>query len=258
MPAKNGWIFLPTAADGVTIYSSDYTTVAYHPRLSVTYTVPGGACYAFTLSRAGNGAVPVASPTKSPDCDAGSYYAGAFVSLSGAAPDSGWQISGWTGTSNNASPASTNSLIMPVSTHAASVIYTKINHAPDAPVLMQPADNATGVSYPPTLQATVTDPETDAMSVTFYGGQVGAGSGADFTVVALPDTQFYSESYPATFKAQTQWIVDNRVAENIVYVAHEGDIVNVAGTAVTVDQRRCGHGSVGCRRHSLWRCARQP
>ena len=37
-PAENlGWIFLPTAADGVTIYSSDFATVAYHPLLSVTY-----------------------------------------------------------------------------------------------------------------------------------------------------------------------------------------------------------------------------
>jgi Calx-beta domain len=53
-----------------------------------------------------------------------------------------------------------------------------------------------------------------------------AGSvGADFTIIALPDTQFYAESFPATFSAQTQWIVTNKVAMNIVNVAHLGDIV---------------------------------
>ena len=47
----------------------------------------------------------------------------------------------------------------------------------------------------------------------------------DFVIIPIPDTQGYSENYPASFNAQTQWIVDNRDAWNIVYVAHEGDIV---------------------------------
>jgi len=50
--------------------------------------------------------------------------------------------------------------------------------------------------------------------------------GADpFMVVALPDTQNYSQSYPATFTAQTQWVVDNAATENIQFVTHLGDIV---------------------------------
>jgi hypothetical protein len=51
-----------------------------------------------------------------------------------------------------------------------------------------------------------------------------------FTIVALPDTQFYSQSYPATFNAQTQWVVDNIEEENLVFVTHEGDIVQSAET----------------------------
>ncbi|MBN2456795.1 MAG: metallophosphoesterase, partial [Sedimentisphaerales bacterium] len=51
-----------------------------------------------------------------------------------------------------------------------------------------------------------------------------------FTIVALPDTQFYSQSYPAIFSDQTQWVVDNKDALNIVYVAHEGDVVNSASS----------------------------
>ena len=52
---------------------------------------------------------------------------------------------------------------------------------------------------------------------------------ANFTIVALPDTQYYSANlHGATvdiFVAQTAWIVSNRVARNIAYVAHEGDVV---------------------------------
>lgn len=53
-----------------------------------------------------------------------------------------------------------------------------------------------------------------------------ASAESQFTIVALPDTQFYSASYPATFTAQTNWIKDNRVNQNIVFVTHEGDIVD--------------------------------
>jgi hypothetical protein len=49
-----------------------------------------------------------------------------------------------------------------------------------------------------------------------------------FTIVVLPDTQHYSQSYPAIFTDQTQWIVGNKDALNIVYVAQVGDIVNQA------------------------------
>lgn len=49
--------------------------------------------------------------------------------------------------------------------------------------------------------------------------------GEPFTVVMLPDTQIYSWKDPSVFRAQTQWIVDNRVKENIVFVTHVGDIV---------------------------------
>jgi predicted glutamine amidotransferase/acetyl esterase/lipase len=59
-----------------------------------------------------------------------------------------------------------------------------------------------------------------------YGIQTG-----DFSVVVLPDTQFYSESYPAIFSSQTQWIASNKISSNIVFVTHEGDIVNTNSQA---------------------------
>lgn len=47
-----------------------------------------------------------------------------------------------------------------------------------------------------------------------------------FTIAVLPDTQFYCKDHPDTFKAQVQWILDNREAKNIVFVAHLGDITD--------------------------------
>ena len=48
----------------------------------------------------------------------------------------------------------------------------------------------------------------------------------DFTVVALPDTQNYSTSYPSIYSGQTAWIVNNISALNIQFVTHLGDVVN--------------------------------
>jgi len=48
----------------------------------------------------------------------------------------------------------------------------------------------------------------------------------NFTIVVLPDTQFYSSSYPSIFENQTEWIVQNENEKNIVFVTHLGDIVD--------------------------------
>ncbi len=55
---------------------------------------------------------------------------------------------------------------------------------------------------------------------------LGADSGENFTVMILPDTQFYSESYPGIFDNQTQWIVNEAENLNVVFTTHEGDVVN--------------------------------
>jgi hypothetical protein len=52
-----------------------------------------------------------------------------------------------------------------------------------------------------------------------------------FTIAVLPDTQYYSESYPETYLAQTRWIVENQKERNISCVLHLGDITNCNTTA---------------------------
>jgi hypothetical protein len=47
-----------------------------------------------------------------------------------------------------------------------------------------------------------------------------------FTVAVLPDTQNYSEKFPDTYLAQTNWLVENQKARNIACVLHLGDVTN--------------------------------
>jgi hypothetical protein len=51
----------------------------------------------------------------------------------------------------------------------------------------------------------------------------------EFTIVALPDTQFYSSTYPQIFAAQTQWIANHVQEQNIQLVVGLGDIVDGGG-----------------------------
>jgi hypothetical protein len=88
--------------------------------------IAGVTCYALTLGHTGNGTDPTASPANSSGCPAGQYLEGQSINLSGAVPNSGWQIAGWFGTSNDTSTASTNSLMMPASNHSAGVNYSVI------------------------------------------------------------------------------------------------------------------------------------
>ncbi|HEY4052098.1 MAG TPA: carboxypeptidase regulatory-like domain-containing protein, partial [Terriglobales bacterium] len=53
-----------------------------------------------------------------------------------------------------------------------------------------------------------------------------AQAAPDFTLIALPDTQYYSESYPNILTSQMRWIVNSAPGLNIKAVLGLGDIVN--------------------------------
>ena len=55
---------------------------------------------------------------------------------------------------------------------------------------------------------------------------IDTGSKEKFTIVVLPDTQYYSENYPGIFENQTKWIIENKESMNIVFVTHLGDLVD--------------------------------
>ena len=51
----------------------------------------------------------------------------------------------------------------------------------------------------------------------------------EFTIAALPDTQFYSSLNPQIFAAQTQWLANHAQDQNIKMVVGLGDIVDSGG-----------------------------
>ena len=100
--------------------------------------------------------------------------------------------------------------------------FTMDPAVPDEPVLVSPLDGATGVSPTAPLEAMVSTPTGGPLNVSVG---IRPATQPEFTIIALPDTQHYSEAFPAIFTSQTQWIKDNKAARNIVFVTHEGDIV---------------------------------
>ncbi len=115
-------------------------------------------------------------------------------------------------------------------------VEVRPNLAPNI-TLATPLDAATGLGGAGrvNLTASVSDPENLPLNVTFYGRPKSAPPGEDFTLVTLPDTQFYSEnsggSRFALFQSQTNWIVASKDLLKTKFVAHMGDMVNTASVA---------------------------
>ena len=101
---------------------------------------------------------------------------------------------------------------------------------PPSVVVNYPADAAAVAAEGVELGISIGDPDDDEHYATFHLREVGAED--DFTIVVLPDTQYYSDVDTANsgseqyFHDQTQWVRDNREAYDIVAVIHNGDIVN--------------------------------
>ena len=96
--------------------------------------------------------------------------------------------------------------------------------------LVAPVAGDTNVVSAPALSVFVADTAETNLTATFYWRPTPAPPGPNFTIIALPDTQFYSASVnggtPEMFGMQIEWIITNRVERNIVFVTHLGDCVN--------------------------------
>jgi len=117
-------------------------------------------------------------------------------------------------------------------TSASSVLTVTPNpNQPPVLSIQSPATDATGVGSSTSLSLGIVDAENDGATVTFYGRKtVPSTPGKDFTLVTLPDTQYYSENTGGDrfqqFLDQTNWIVNQRNTMNIAFVSHMGDIVD--------------------------------
>ncbi len=108
------------------------------------------------------------------------------------------------------------------------LLPTALAAPPDTPSLVQPADGDQHVAVPPTLTVHATDPDGDPLTVSLEVRPLWE-PGEDFTLVALPDTQYYAcgcnGGLPETFSAQTAWVVEALATRDIVFVTQLGDCV---------------------------------
>lgn len=102
-----------------------------------------------------------------------------------------------------------------------------LNVPPDLNVIY-PQNLQSGLDHNPTLTVQTTDPDDTQLTIRFFGRETSSGALSDFSIVALPDTQWYSENeggdLAAIFSAQTDWVVAQRNALKIAAVLHLGDI----------------------------------
>lgn len=61
------------------------------------------------------------------------------------------------------------------------------------------------------------------------------------TFIVLPDTQNYSQHFPATYEAQIRWILQEKERRNIAAVLHLGDVTNTNALAEWEVARRSMH-----------------
>ena len=111
-----------STSNSVTISSGSHT-------VTINYVQIPQACYLLTRSHTGSGSDPAANPGNSAGCAAGQYHSGDVIQLA-ATPAAGWAVSSWTGTDNNASTSTSNTLTMPASNKAVTVIYVQSPAAP--------------------------------------------------------------------------------------------------------------------------------
>jgi hypothetical protein len=96
--------------------------------------------------------------------------------------------------------------------------------------LAAPLPDASNLGQSPLLKVAVSN-APGPVTMTFYGREAPTlNPGPDFTMVVLPDTQYYSAEANGgkkeMFIAQTEWAISNRISRNVAYVTHLGDISN--------------------------------
>lgn len=126
-PAAGWWVSSWSGTDNnaSNALTNTATMPAGNHSVTVTYSTSAPSCYALTKSATGSGSVPLASPASSPGCPSSQYYTGELIRLT-ASPSTGWRVAGWTGTSNDASVSSDNTLTMPARAHSVAVRYQEV------------------------------------------------------------------------------------------------------------------------------------
>jgi hypothetical protein len=106
------------------VSSNDPDESPYPGGVDIVVNGSAPACYSLSRSHTGSGSDPAASPTGSAGCPSGQYTAGASIQVT-ASPAAGWSVGSWSGTIDNGSTSTTNSVTMPAGGHAVRVDYVQ-------------------------------------------------------------------------------------------------------------------------------------
>ena len=71
--------------------------------------------------------------------------------------------------------------------------FDSAGQAPSTPITPAPSHQSTTTSNDVNMCATVSDPNGDMMTVRYFGRKKSTSSSQKFTLVFLPDTQYYTE-----------------------------------------------------------------
>lgn len=125
-------------------------------------------CYTLQTSHTGNGANPIASPTKSDVCtNEGEYLAEETITLT-ASPDDWWEVYNWNGTDKDASQELNNVLTMPNGNHVVSVHYQSSDVTAPSGGFNFPKDNGSVVQPRTMLEIHASDDLSGVKMVTFF------------------------------------------------------------------------------------------
>ncbi|MCB0047762.1 MAG: hypothetical protein KDD92_20235 [Caldilineaceae bacterium] len=124
-------------------------------------------CHTLNRLHEGDGNDPVATPAHSGGCGTGTYVAGEWVDLE-ARQDSGWEISGWSGTEDDGSTESTNRLLMPVDNHTVTVRYIREREPMSIfmPTVHMANADTTPASFPQLADGNLDTPENSSWQET--------------------------------------------------------------------------------------------
>ena len=224
-----------SSSTNVQFSSKDHGTAANRPRLILDYCVGDVETYSLAITAAPSGS---GSVTLMPS--GGTYIVDSVVTMT-PVPATGYKFDSWGGADvgDIIDTAGVYTIVMDADKAiTANFSLLPVPHAPDAPTLVAPADEATNVSLPPQLSVSVTDPDNDSMNVSFYGRPVSETAPAeDFLFIAIPDTQNNAQSSNTVLQDQFAWIA-NRYTNpgegnpDLVFVTHLGDLVNTSSQTI--------------------------
>jgi hypothetical protein len=165
------------------------------------------ACNVLTINTGVHGTTPTASPLHSAQCATnGQYVLGEIINLSGAVADSGYQISGWTGTDNDASLLSTNIVTMPTAARSTGVLYSTSNVPPvitqGTSVGVTMSEDGVPTAFNLTLNATDANGDTLTWSIitpAAHGTAAASGTGLSKAITYTPILNY---SGPDSFVVQ--------------------------------------------------------